>query len=202
MDQGMKGIGLFLTGWILVLATYYLGPLDTGLWVPLVVTGVEIIGLSLMLIGIRQISDQHKNYRVAQTIAVLALVASLGIGILEVLSLGGITYWMAIVAVFLAVAGDLLFMILSGLIFLGLSARVRINGNESEANRVGYLWAIFLTFAILYLLIQVVAVLLINEGLAALTYIVPVAGLPLLVVGALLIVRIYRMHAIQVQEIN
>jgi hypothetical protein len=200
MDQGIKGIGLFFVGWILALATYYLGPLDTGLWVPLIVTGAELFGYSMMLVGIRQISDLQRNYKSAQIVAVLALIVSIGMGILQALSLEGITNWMGIVAICLAPTGDILFMILTGLILLGLSERLRLDGKEREANRLSYLWAIFLTFAILYLVIQTVAVLLVNEGLSALTYIVPATGLPLLAIGMVLIVRIYRIYELPVEE--
>jgi len=202
MDQGIKGIGLFFAGWILALATYYLGALDTGLWVPLVVTGVELFGFSLMFIGTRQISDQHRNYKSAQIIAVVALVGTLGMGILQGLSLEGITNWMAIAAICLAPAGDILFMTLTGLVLLGICDWLKLNGKEREANRLSYLWAIFLTFAILYLVIQTVAVLLVNEGLSALTYIVPATGLPMLAIGAVLIVRICRIYELPVEETN
>jgi len=200
MNQGIKGIELFFAGWILALAAYYLGPLDTGLWIPLVVTGVEILGMVLMLAGVWQISNQHKNYKAAGIVAVFTLVASLGTGALQVLSMEGITDFLAIAAIVIALGGDILFLILTGLVLLGLSNQVKQTGNEQEANRVVYLWAIFLTFAILYLLIQVAAVLLINEGLEALTYVVPAAGLPLLIIGAVLIVRIYRIHSLRLQE--
>lgn len=202
MNQGMKGIGLILAGWILSLTTYYLGPLDTGRWVPLVVSGVEILGLILILVGIRQISDQHKNYKAAGIVTAFALASSLGMGVLQALSLDGIQVWMAIAAIFLAVTGDVLFMILTGLVLLGLSDQGRQGGNEAEANRLSYLWSVFLTFAILYLIIQVAAVLLINEGLSALTYVVPATGLPLLIIGILLITRVYRLGATQEYEIS
>lgn len=199
MDQGTKGMGLFFAGWILALATYYLGPLDTGFWVPLVVIGAELVGYSLMLIGTRKISDQHRNYKRAQIVSVLALVVSLGLGILQALALEGITSWMAIIAICLAPTGDILFMILTGLILLGICDRLNLEGKEHEANRLSYLWAIFLTFAILYLVIQTVAVLLVNEGLSALTYIVPATGVPLLAIGMVLIIRIYRIHELPVE---
>jgi hypothetical protein len=200
MNQGIKGIGLFFTGWILALTTNYLGALDTGIWVPFAVTGVEIFGLILMLIGVRQSADQYKNYKTAGIVATFALIASLGMGAIQALSLEGITEWMAIAAICLAVTGDISFMILTGLVLLGLSDRIRHNGNEVEANRLDYLWATFLTFAILYLVIQAVAVLLVNEGLPALTYIVPATGLPLLIVGTVLITRVYQSYPLQVQE--
>jgi len=202
MDQGIKGMGLFFTGWILALSAYYLGALDTGLWMPQAVAVVEIFGLILMLIGVRQISDQHRNYKTAQIIAILALTAGLGMGIVQVLSLEDITIWMAIAAICLTLAGNILFVILTGLVVLGIRDQVKLDGNEPEANRLAYLWAIFLTFYILYLLIQVIAVLLVNEGLSALTYIVPVMGLPILVIGVLLITRVYRIFQVQVQETN
>jgi hypothetical protein len=202
MDQGTRGIGLFFAGWILALTTYYLGALDTGLWVPLGVTCVEIFGLILMLAGIRQASGQHKNYKAAGIVAALALGASLGMGIVQALSMEGITYFLAIAAIGLALIGDILFMILTGLILLGLSDRLKLDAKEREANRVAYLWAMFLTFAVLYLVIQAVAVLLINEGLSALTYIVPATGLPLLVVGIVLIISVYQIHSVRVQETN
>ncbi len=200
MIQGIRGIGLFFAGWIMALTTFYLGALDTGIWVPFAVRGVEIIGLVLMLFGIRQISDLHKKYKTAGVVVAFALGVSIGMGVIQVLSLEGITVWMAIAAICLALAGDILFMILSGLVLLGLSNIVRQDGNEGEANRLSYLWAIFLTLAILYLMIQVVGVLLVNEGLPALTYIVPATGLPLLIAGTLLIARVYRICAVQIQE--
>jgi hypothetical protein len=202
MDQGMKGIGLFFAGWILALTAYYLGALDTGIWVPLAVSGVEIFGLILILFGVRQISDQHHNYKYAQTFAALAFFSSLCMGILQVLSLEGIVSWMAIAAICLAPTGDVLFMILTGLILLGICDQLKQDGNEREANRLSYLWVIFLTFAVLYLLIQTVAILLVNEGLSALTYIVPAMGLPLLVIGAVTSVRVYRIYELPKQEKN
>jgi hypothetical protein len=198
VDQGMKGIGLFLAGWMLALTTYYLGALDTGLWIPLIVTGVEMIGLGLILAGIWQFSD-HRNYKSSKVVAVLALGFSLGMGIVQVLSLEEITYSLAIAAICLTLIQDVLFMVLTGLILLGLSDRLRKESGEKDANRLDYLWAVFLTFAVLYLIIQGVAVLLVNEGLAALTYMVPAAGLPLLIVGILLILRVYRISSIQGQ---
>lgn len=200
MEQGIKGIGLFFAGWMLALTTYYLGALDTGLWVPLVVTGIEIFGLILMLVGIWQIADQHRHYKSARIVATLALVFSLGMGTVQVFSLVGITNYLAIAAICLALIEAILFMILTVLILMGLSDRIKMDGKDNEANRLDYLRAVFLTFAILYLVIQAVAILLINEGLAALTYIVPVTGLPLLVVGFVLILRVYRIHALQGQE--
>lgn len=199
MDQVTKGIGIFFAGWMLALTTYYLGALDTGLWVPLVVTGIEIFGLILMLVGIWKITDQHRNYKSARIVATLALIFSLGMGTVQVLSLAGITNYLAIAAICLALIEAILFMILTVLILIGLSDRIKMDGKESEANRLDYLRSVFLTFAILYLVIQAVAILLINEGLAALTYIVPVAGLPLLIVGIVLILQVYRIHALQVQ---
>ena len=196
---GIKGMDLFFAGWILALASYYLGPLDTGVLIPLAVTGVEIFGFILMLVGIKQISTQHKNYKAAGIIAAFTLIVSLGMGGIRVLSMEGITEVLALAAISLALTGDILFMILTGLILLGLSDLVRQSGNEREANSVSYLWAIFLTFAILYLVIQVVAVLLINEGLEALTYIVPATGLPLLVIGTVLIMRVYRIGLLKLQ---
>jgi len=196
---GIKGMDLFFAGWILALASYYLGPLDTGVLIPLAVIGVEIFGLILMLVGIKQISTQHKNYKAAGIIAAFTLIVSLGMGGIQVLSMEGITEALAFAAISLALTGDILFMILTGLILLGLSDLVRQSGNEREANSVSYLWAIFLTFAILYLVIQVVAVLLINEGLEALTYIVPATGLPLLVIGTVLIMRVYRIGLLKLQ---
>ena len=197
---GMKGIDLFFAGWILALAAFYLGPLDTGLWIPLAVTGTEIFGLIIVLAGIRQISIQHKNYKAAGIVAAFTLIVSLGMGGIQVLSMEGITDVLAFAAIGLALTGDILFLILTGLILLGLSDLVRLSGNERVANSVAYLWAIFLTFAILYLVIQVVSVLLINEGLEALTYIVPATGLPLLIIGTALIVRVYRIDLLKLQE--
>jgi hypothetical protein len=196
----MSGIGLFFTGWILALTTYYLGALDTGLWIPMAVTGVQILGLCLMLVGTRQIAGQHKNYKAAGIVAAFILIFSLGMGTIQVLALEGITEWMAIAAICLAVTGDILFMILTGLVLLGIRDQAKLDGNEAEANRLAYLWAMLLTFAILYLVIQAVAVLLVNEGLSALTYIVPATGLPLLITGAVLVVRVFRLRAVQVQE--
>lgn len=198
MDQGMKGIGLFLAGWILAVTTYYLGALDTGLWIPLLVTGVEIVGLILILAGVWQFSD-HRNYKSSKVVAVLALGSGVGMGIVQVLALEEITNYLAIAAICLTLIQDVLFMVLTGLILLGLSDRLRKDGGEKDANRLDYLWAVFLTFAVLYLIIQGVAVLLVNEGLAALTYVVPAVGLPLLIVGIMLILRVYRICSIQGQ---
>ncbi len=202
MKQGIREIGLFFAGWILALTTYFLSPLDTGLWVPFAVIGAEILGFSLMLFWIRQISDQHRYFKKAAAVAGLALFASVGMGAIQALSLSGITEWMAILAICLVVTGDVLFLFLTGLVLLGLSDRIRLDGKEGEANRLAYLWAIFLTFAILYLMMQMVAVLLVNEGLSALTYVVPAAGMPLLIVGAVLVVQVYRIHAKGEQEVQ
>jgi hypothetical protein len=195
MNQGIRWLEVFFAGWILALTTYYLGALDTGRWIPFVVTGVEILGLILIIAGIRQIADQHKNYKAAGIVAIFALVVSLGMGFVQTMSLEGISGYLSIAAICLAITGDILFMVLTGLVLLGLNSQIRQAGNEREANRLTYLWAIFLTFAILYLIIQVVAVLLVNEGLAALTYIVPATGIPMLIVGVVVIVWVYRFHA-------
>lgn len=200
MYHGMKGIELFFAGWILALTTYYLGALDTGVWVSLAVTGVEILGLSLMLAGIRQITEQHRKYRAAGIVAAFTLAASVTMMMIQVISLGGITLWMAIAAIIIEVAGGILFMVLSGLVLLGVGDLVKLQGNQFEANRLVYLWSVFLTFAILYMVIQAVAVLLSNEGLTALTFIVPTMGIPLLITGAVLIVRVYHIHAVELQE--
>jgi hypothetical protein len=200
MYHGMRGIELFFAGWILALTTYYLGALDTGVWVSLAVTGVEILGLSLMLAGIRQITEQHRKYRAAGIVVTFTLVASITMMMIQVISLGGITLWVAIAAIIFEVAGGILFMVLSGLVLLGVGDLVRQQGNQFEANKLVYLWSVFLTFAILYMVMQVVAVLLSNEGLTALTFIVPAMGIPLLITGAVLIVRVYQIHGVKLQE--
>lgn len=202
MNQGIKGIELFLAGWILALAAYYLGGLDTGVWVPLVVTGVEIVGLILIIAGIGKLTSLHKYFMAAGTVAAFALIASLGIEGIQALSLEGIADWMAIAAISLALIGDILFLGLTGLMFVGLSRVIRQVGNEKAANRLGYLWAVFLTFATLYLLSQAVSILLINQGLAALTYAVPATGFPMLIVGFVLVAQVYRIRPFQNQEQN
>jgi len=202
MNQGTKGIELFLAGWIMALVTYYLGGLDTGAWIPLGVTGIEIFGLILMIAGIGKLVNLHKNFMAAGTVAAFALIASLGIEGIQALSLEGIADWMAIAAISLALIGDILFLALTGLMMIGMSKVMRLEDKEKAANRLEYLWAEFLTFAILYLASQVVSILLINEGLAALTYAVPATGLPMLIVGVVLVVQVYRTGPFQTQEQN
>lgn len=202
MNQGTKGIELFLAGWIMALVTYYLGGLDTGAWIPLGVTGIEIFGLILMIAGIGKLVNLHKNFMAAGTVAAFALIASLGIEGIQALSLDGIADWMAIAAISLALTGDILFLALTGLMMIGMSKIIGLEDKEKAANRLGYLWAEFLTFAILYLASQVVSILLINEGLAALTYAVPATGLPMLIVGVVVVVQVYRAGPFQTQEQN
>lgn len=202
MNQGMKGIELFWAGWMMALVTYYLGGLDTGLWLPIIVIGVEIVALLLMLVGIRSFAERHRNFKTAEIVTVVALIVSLCTEGLFIFSGRGITDWMAIAAICLALAGDILFVVLTGLVLLGHCAMIREGGNEKAANQLGYLWALFLTFAVLYMGIQTVAILLVNEGLEALTYLVPALGIPMLVAGLLVLVNLYRIHSSQPQQEN
>jgi uncharacterized membrane protein len=195
MNQGIKGTEIFWAGWMMAVVTFYLGGLDTGQWLPLAFNGVEIVALVMMLAGVRSLYQTHKNYKAATIIVAVALIVSFGTGGLLILATGGITSWMAIAALCLAVTGDTLFVVTTGLVLLGNCAMIRQDGNEKAANRLGYLWALFLTFGILYMLIQAAAILLVNENLEALTYVVPATGVPMLIVSLLIILNLYRSHS-------
>lgn len=200
MNKGMNGIERFWAGWMIVLVTYYLGGLDTGFWLPSVLTGIEILAFILMLTGIRPFSEKHKNFKTAAAITAVAFAISIGAESVQLFSLGGITDWMAIAAICLAATGDILFVVLTGLVLLGHCALIRLDGNEKAANRLGYLWALFLTFTVLYMAIQAAAILLVNEGLEALTYAVPATGIPMLIIGLIIVVNLYRSHLAQTQQ--
>jgi hypothetical protein len=194
MNQGMKGIELFLAGWMIALVAFYLGGLDTGSWVPLVVSGVEIVGLILIIVGIRHFSEQHINFKAARIVGITTLILYLGIGGVQILSAQGIENWMSITAILLTLSGDIMFMILTGLTLLGFCDLVGIDDNEKIVNRLSYRWVLFLTFAILYILMQTASVLLVNQGLAALTYVVPVVGAPVLFIGVSVVLLLYQIY--------
>jgi len=199
MNQGIKGMELYLAGWLLALAAFYLGGLDTGTLMPMLVAGANAIALILILVGIRRFADQNKHFKTAKILAAFAFVVSLGMIALQGLSMGGITDWMAIAASCLIVAADILFLTYSGFVLYAFCSLARQEGKQAEAGVLSYLWAIFLTLAIVYLLTQTAAVLLVNQVMPALTYAVPVAGLPMLAAGFWIVVRMVRLNPFQTQ---
>lgn len=194
MDQGIRGMDLFWAGWMTALVAFYLGGLNTGPWLPLIVASVGGLALILMIVGLRQFPSTHRSFRVAERIAIAALIIRLCYVAILAISMVGITNWMSAAALMLALASDVLFMILTGIVFLGSRTWALQNGDEKATGGFRAVWALFLAFAILYVAAQTVSILFVNEGIAALTYGVPVAGIPVLVIGIVLVVRIGRAH--------
>ena len=190
MNQGIKGIALFLTGWMIALVTNYLGGLDLGLWLPVVVTGIEVVAMAMMLVGIRGFHERHKYFNAAIPVTVFLLMVALAKACVLLISMSHIADWMAVFAMALVLADDILFMMLTGLMLLGFVALYKDAGEEKAADRLRYNWVLFLTFAILYVAIQITSVLLVNEPLSALTYAVPALGLPMLIAGGTAVWRL------------
>jgi hypothetical protein len=200
MEQVNKGMEFFLAGWILALATNYLGGLDTGLWIPFLVVSIEVVSLILMYWGVRKFSDLHKNFKKALYVLALSLACALGLGVLLAMSALDMSVWISITAICLTLIGDILFLALTGLIFLGTIELGLYDEDGKTKTSLGYRWALFLTFGILYVLIQSLAVLLANENLPALTYLVPVMGLPMLATGIMIAAQVYRIKPLQPQK--
>lgn len=183
-----------MAGWIIALTANYLGGLDTGSWMPLVVSAVQLIALSLVFAGVRKLKDQHPNFGRAGIAAALAIAAVLGIGLLQLYSMETMSPWISIAAICLTLAGDVLFLLLTGLVLLGAMKQDAEEPQKDTGFGLRYKWVLFLAFDILYIVIQSLAVLLTNENLPALTYVVPAMGLPVLVTGAMIAVGLYRIH--------
>lgn len=190
MKQGIKGIELFLAGWMIALVIHYLGGLDLGLWLPVLITGLEIVAMAMILIGVRGFHDNHKNFNAIVPLAAAILIISIAKAGLLIASMEGIADWMAIPAMGLVLADDILFIVLSGLMLLGFVALHMDAGEEQEANRLRHNWILFLVVASVYVLIQIASVLLVNETLSALTYMVPALGLPMLAAGGVAVWRL------------
>lgn len=186
-----------MTGWILALATNYLRGIDTGGWMPLVVAASDALAMILMIAGLHQIAGQHKKYKTARTVAVFALISALGLLAVLIFASRGIVLWMAIAATVLTMATAILFLILTGLFMTGTADLVQQGGDEPAARKLGYRWTLFLTFGVLYVVMQAIAVLLVNQGLAALTYVVLAVGVPVLIAGLLIVTQVYRSNPLQ-----
>lgn len=195
MSQGNKGMELFLTGWVLALSTNYLGGLDTGSWMPIVVHAMEIFAFGFMMGGSRILADLHKNFKVAGLVALFACLISLGLETICVISVQGTSAWMSIGAIALMFMGDLLFLWLTALVLQGTIELIRNGGDEKTAESLRYRVMLFLTFGTLFVAIQATAILLVNEGLTALTYVVPIMGIPVLIMGVLIAVDLYKIHS-------
>jgi hypothetical protein len=190
MNQGIKGIEIFLGGWMVALVTNYLGGLDLGQWLPLVVASMEIVAMAMILFGIHGFRKSHKNFNAAVPVAFTILIISIAKAGLLAVSMGGIADWMAISSMILVLADDILFMALTGLMLLGFAALKIDAGDEKAAHRLRNVWVLFLLCSIIYVVTQITSVLLVNESVAALTYIVPVLGLPMLIVGGVAVWRL------------
>lgn len=188
---------LFMSGWILALATNYLRGIDTGVWMPLVVVACDALSMVLMIAGLHQIAGLHKKYKTAKTVTVFALISSLGLLAVLIFAGQSIVLWMAVAASVLTIASDTLFLVLTGLFVTGTADLVEHRGDEQAARKLGYRWTLFLTFGVLYVLMQAIAVLLVNQGLAALTYVVLAVGAPVLVAGLLIVTQVYRTSPLQ-----
>ena len=200
MERRKSGMEMFLAGWIVVLAANYLGGLNTGAWIPLLVSGTQLIALIVVFVGIRKLKEQRQSSGSAGFVTALAIVATVGIGILQFLSMDNLSAWMSIAALCLTFSGDVLFLLLTGLVLAG--AMKHEPGKEESSRRLDlrYRWILFLTFDILYLLIQSMAVVLANENLPALTYVVPATGIPVLIAGIMIVTELYRIHSVQEKE--
>lgn len=143
---------LFMSGWILALATNYLRGIDTGVWMPLVVVACDALSMVLMIAGLHQIAGLHKKYKTAKTVTVFALISSLGLLAVLIFAGQGIVLWMAIAAPVLTIASDTLFLVLTGLFVTGTADLVEHRGDEQAARKLGYRWTLFLTFGVLYVL--------------------------------------------------
>jgi hypothetical protein len=192
MDQGIKGIEIFFAGWMLALTAYFVGGLDTGAWIPLVVDGVGTLGLALVLAGLGKAPNKDGRIRAAKILFGLALAASLGMLALLYLSELGIRDWMGALAVALVFAGEILFVVGTGLAAGNLRNAIRNAGDEKVAGSLSYQWALFLTFVILFISSQAISILLVNESLRALTYLTPALGIPMLAMGMVMIVKLYQ----------
>ena len=191
MDQGIKGIEIFFAGWMLAMTAYILGGLDTGGWIPLVVNGACALGLALMLAGLGKAPNKDGRIRAAKILYAVALTASLGMLGLLYLSELGIRDWMGVLAMGLVFSGEILFVAGTGLASANLRNTIKASGDEKAAGSLSYQWALFLTFAILFIASQAISILLVNESLPALTYLTPAMGLPLLAAGMVMIVKLY-----------
>ena len=86
----------------------------------------------------------------------------------------------------------MLFLLLTGLTLYGIMKQETGQTATSKRLDLRYRWVLFLTFDIIYLLVQSMAVVLVNENLPALTYVVPATGLPVLIAGAMIVTEVYQ----------
>lgn len=193
MEQGKSGMEMFLAGWIVALATIYLGGLNTGSWIPLLVSPIQLVALLVVFLGIRELINQSKIFAGAGVVTVLAIVAAAGLGILQFLSMESMSAWISITAICLTFSGDALFLLLTGLVLYGVLKLESVKAEKQRKLDLRYRWVLFLTFDIIYLLIQSLAVVLANENLPALTYVVPATGIPVLAAGVMIVSELYRL---------
>jgi len=193
MEQGKSGMEMFLAGWIVALAAIYLGGLNTGSWVPLLVSAIQLVALLVVFLGIKELKNQSKTFAGAGVATVLAIVAAAGLGILQFLSMESISAWISITAICLTFCGDVLFLLLTGLMLNGVLKDESVKAEKQGKLDLRYRWVLFLTFDIIYLLIQSLAVVLANENLPALTYVVPATGIPVLAAGVMIVSELYRL---------
>ncbi len=191
MNLKTKGNEIFLSGLMISLATYYLGGLDMGNWLPLLVCGVQTGGFVLMFIGMRQWSENHKNFKVALGL----IVAEMGIYLLFFVVLvgatSGISPWEAVAGSILALAGAVIYLIMIGMVFQGLAHQYQESGAELKAKKIHTLWWWFFAFAGANLILRSGAVVLVNQSWIGLTYLLPIVGIPVLIVGGLLVKQLW-----------
>lgn len=181
-----------MAGWMVVLAANYLGGLNTGPLMPLIVSATQLIALFVAFLGIRELKSQSETFGRAGQATILAMLTIAGLGVVQFLSLESVSAWMSIAAISLTFCGDLLFLLLTGLTLYGIMKQETGQTATSKRLDLRYRWVLFLTFDIIYLLVQSMAVVLVNENLPALTYVVPATGLPVLIAGAMIVTEVYQ----------
>jgi hypothetical protein len=191
MNLKTKGNEIFLSGLMISLATYYLEGLDMGNWLPLVVCGVQVGGFVLMFIGMRQWPENYKNFKVAMGL----IVAEMGIYLLFFLvlvgSMGSISPWEAVTGSFLALTGAIIYLVLMGMVFQGLARQYQESGDEPKTKKIRTLWWWFFAFATVSLILRIGAVALVNQSWIGLTYLLPMVGIPVLIIGGLFVKQLW-----------
>lgn len=181
-----------MAGWMVALAANYLGGLNTGSWVPLIVSATQLIALFVVFLGIRELKSRSETFGKAGLLTALAILVSAGLGVVQFLSLESVSAWMSIAAISLTFLGDALFLLLTGVTLYGIMKQESGKASTSQRLDLRYRWVLFLTFDIIYLLVQSMAVVLANENLPALTYVIPATGIPVLIAGIMIVTETTR----------
>lgn len=191
MNLKTKGNEIFLSGLMISLVTYYLGGLDMGNWLPLLVCGVQTGGFVLMFIGMRQWSENHKNFKVALGLIVAEMGIYLLFFVVLVGAMGSISVWEAVTGSFLALAGAIIYLVMIGMVFQGLACQYQESGDEGKAKKVRAIWWCFFAFGAASLILRIGAVVLVNQSWIGLTYLLPIMGIPVLIVGGLFVKQLW-----------